>query len=72
MKADSSRSVASVTPRSAATRAKLLNVAERLFSEKGFEAVSVNEISRAAHQRYKQFLPISLRRQAGTDPGYSG
>jgi len=52
MKADSDRPVARITPRSAATRAKLLSVAERLFAEKGFEAVSINEIGRAAHQRY--------------------
>lgn len=40
-----------LTPRSAATRAKLIAVAERLFATKGVEAVSLNEINRAAGQR---------------------
>lgn len=40
-----------MTPRSAATRAKLIAVAERLFAERGVEGVSLNEINRAAGQR---------------------
>lgn len=40
-----------LTPRSVATRAKLIAVAERLFAERGVEAVSLNEINRAAGQR---------------------
>ncbi|MBV8653913.1 MAG: TetR/AcrR family transcriptional regulator [Alphaproteobacteria bacterium] len=40
------------TPKSAATRAKLITVAERLFAECGIAGVSLNEISRAAHQRH--------------------
>jgi len=44
--------VASLTPKSAATRAKLIAVAERLFADKGIEGVSLNEINRAAHQRH--------------------
>jgi AcrR family transcriptional regulator len=40
-----------LTPRSAATRAKLIAVAERLFATKGVEAVSLNEINRVAGQR---------------------
>ncbi len=34
------------------TRAKLISVAERLFSEKGIQAVSLNEINKAAEQRH--------------------
>ncbi len=49
--ADGARIIA-LTPKSAVTRAKLIAVAERLFAEKGIEAVSLNEISRAAHQRH--------------------
>jgi AcrR family transcriptional regulator len=44
--------VALLTPRSVATRAKLIAVAERLFAEKGVEGVSLNEINRAARQRH--------------------
>jgi AcrR family transcriptional regulator len=40
-----------LTPRSVATRAKLIAVAERLFAQRGLEAVSLNEINRAAGQR---------------------
>ncbi|HEY3697790.1 MAG TPA: TetR/AcrR family transcriptional regulator [Spongiibacteraceae bacterium] len=40
-----------MTPRSAATRAKLIAVAEGLFAERGVEGVSLNEINRAAGQR---------------------
>jgi AcrR family transcriptional regulator len=40
-----------LTPRSVATRAKLIAVAERLFALRGIEAVSLNEINRAAAQR---------------------
>jgi len=47
----SSTKVERMTPRSAATRAKLIAVAERLFAAKGVEAVSLNEINRAAGQR---------------------
>ena len=39
------------TPRSVATRAKLLTVAERLFAERSIAGVSLNEISKAAGQR---------------------
>ena len=39
------------TPRSVATRAKLLTVAERLFAERSIAGVSLNEISKAARQR---------------------
>ena len=39
------------TPRSVATRAKLLAVAERLFAERSIAGVSLNEISKAAGQR---------------------
>jgi AcrR family transcriptional regulator len=39
------------TPRSAATRAKLMAVAERLFAERSIAGVSLNEISKAAGQR---------------------
>lgn len=40
-----------LTPRSVATRAKLIAVAERLFALRSIEAVSLNEINRAAGQR---------------------
>lgn len=40
-----------LTPRSVATRAKLIAVAERLFAQRGIEAVSLNEINRAGGQR---------------------
>jgi len=40
------------TPKSAATRAKLIAVAERLFAEKGVEGVSLAEIVRVARQRH--------------------
>jgi AcrR family transcriptional regulator len=42
----------SLTPKSAATRAKLITVAERLFAEKGVEGVSLAEINRVARQRH--------------------
>ncbi len=44
--------VISLTPKSSATRARLITVAERLFAEKGIEGVSLNEISRVARQRH--------------------
>ena len=44
--------VLSLTPKSAATRAKLITVAERLFAEKGIEGVSLAEINRVARQRH--------------------
>jgi AcrR family transcriptional regulator len=44
--------LASLTPKSAATRAKLIAVAERLFAEQGIEGVSLAEINRAARQRH--------------------
>jgi AcrR family transcriptional regulator len=51
--AQSGRAVAAVpSPRSGATRAKLIAVAERLFAEQGVQAVSLNEINKAAEQRH--------------------
>jgi AcrR family transcriptional regulator len=47
-----SEHVVSLTPKSAATRAKLIAVAERLFAEKGIEGVSLAEINRVARQRH--------------------
>jgi AcrR family transcriptional regulator len=44
--------IASLTPKSAATRARLIAVAERLFAERGIEGVSLAEINRAARQRH--------------------
>jgi AcrR family transcriptional regulator len=46
------RTIASLSPRGVATRAKLIAVAERLFAERGIAGVSLNEINRAAHQRH--------------------
>ena len=40
-----------LTPRSAATRSKLMSTAERLFAERSIAGVSLNEISKAAGQR---------------------
>jgi len=40
-----------LTPRTIATRAKLVAVAERLFAERGVEGVSLNEINKLAGQR---------------------
>jgi AcrR family transcriptional regulator len=40
-----------LTPRTVATRAKLVAVAERLFAERGVEGVSLNEINKLAGQR---------------------
>lgn len=40
-----------LTPRSAATRAKLIAVAERLFADRGIDAVTLLEIGKAAGQR---------------------
>lgn len=40
-----------LTPRSIATRAKLVAVAERLFAERGIAGVSLSEINKAAGQR---------------------
>jgi AcrR family transcriptional regulator len=48
----SSNRVVSLTPKSAATRAKLIAVAERLFAERGVEGVSLAEINRVARQRH--------------------
>ncbi|HEX4507479.1 MAG TPA: TetR/AcrR family transcriptional regulator [Alphaproteobacteria bacterium] len=42
----------SLTPKSVATRAKLIAVAERLFADKGVEGVSLAEINRVARQRH--------------------
>ena len=50
--AESSGRTVSLTPKSAATRAKLIAVAERLFAEKGVEGVSLAEINRVARQRH--------------------
>jgi AcrR family transcriptional regulator len=44
--------IAALTPKSAATRAKLITVAEHLFAEKGIEGVSLAEINRVARQRH--------------------
>lgn len=52
MSAEPIRAVATVSPRSAATRAKLIAVAERLFADQGIAGVSLNEINRAAQQRH--------------------
>lgn len=49
---DSPGRTVSLTPKSVATRAKLIAVAERLFAEKGIEGVSLAEINRAARQRH--------------------
>ena len=43
---------APVSPRSGATRAKLIAVAERLFAEQGVQSVSLNEVNKAAQQRH--------------------
>ena len=43
---------ARVSPRSGATRAKLIAVAERLFADQGVQAVSLNEVNKAAQQRH--------------------
>ncbi|EQB10705.1 hypothetical protein L288_03795 [Sphingobium quisquiliarum P25] len=43
---------AAASPRSGATRAKLIGVAERLFAGQGVQAVSLNEINKAAGQRH--------------------
>lgn len=40
-----------ISTRSAATRAKIISVAERLFAEKGIDGVTLNEIGKAAGQR---------------------
>jgi AcrR family transcriptional regulator len=50
--AESASRIVSLTPKSAATRAKLITVAERLFAEKGIEGVSLAEINRVARQRH--------------------
>jgi AcrR family transcriptional regulator len=42
-----------LTPRSAATRARIIAIAERLFAERGIEGVSLNDINKAAGQRNK-------------------
>ncbi|HSW13344.1 MAG TPA: helix-turn-helix domain-containing protein [Solimonas sp.] len=41
------------TPQAAATRAKLVAIAERLFAERGIEGVSLSDINKAAGQRNK-------------------
>jgi AcrR family transcriptional regulator len=43
---------AAVSGRSIATRAKLISVAEMLFATRGVQAVSLNEINKAAEQRH--------------------
>ncbi|MAL93842.1 MAG: hypothetical protein CME40_01975 [Haliea sp.] len=40
-----------ITPRSAATRARLVSVAERLFAERGVEGVPLSEINKTSGQR---------------------
>ncbi len=40
-----------LTPRSAATRARLVSVAERLFAERGVEGVPLSDINKASGQR---------------------
>lgn len=40
-----------ITPRSAATRARLVSVAERLFAKRGVEGVPLSEINKASGQR---------------------
>jgi AcrR family transcriptional regulator len=44
--------VVKLDSRSQATRARLVRTAEQLFAERGVDAVSLNEISRAAGQRH--------------------
>lgn len=48
-----SRDSAKLTPRSAATRARIIAIAERLFAERGIEGASLNDINKAAGQRNK-------------------
>jgi AcrR family transcriptional regulator len=43
----------SLSARSAATRARIIAIAERLFAERGIEGVSLNDINKAAGQRNK-------------------
>ena len=42
-----------LSPRSIATQAKLVAIAERLFAERGIESVSLNDINKLAGQRNK-------------------
>src|SRR3546814_3777931 len=42
-----------LTPQSAATRARLVGTAERLFADRGIESVTLAEINIAAGQRNK-------------------
>ena len=42
-----------LSPRSVATRARIIAIAERLFAERGIEGVSLNDINKAAGQRNK-------------------
>jgi len=53
------------TPRSLATRARLIGAAERLFAERSIEAVSLNEISKAAGQRNSSVCQYHFRNKQG-------
>lgn len=51
--------------RSAAVRKRLIDVAERLFAEHGIEAVSLNQIARAANQRNATVIQYHLGSKLG-------
>lgn len=53
------------TPRSLATRARLIGAAERLFAERSIEGVSLNEISKAAGQRNSNACQYHFRNKRG-------
>ncbi len=53
------------TTRSAATRAKLVNVAERLFAARGIDGVTLNEIGEAASQRNAAVCQYHFGSKAG-------
>ena len=50
---------------SIATRAKLISAAERLFASKGIDAVSMNEVQRAAGQKNKSALQYHFGTKEG-------
>ncbi|MGD9598239.1 MAG: TetR/AcrR family transcriptional regulator [Steroidobacteraceae bacterium] len=53
------------TPRSLATRSRLIRVAERLFAERSIGGVSLNEISKAAGQRNSNACQYHFRDKQG-------